>query len=55
MSVQRGDIVLAWFPFASGQGGKRRPCVIIQNDQDNTKIAGHHGFRGRENHERLNR
>jgi mRNA interferase MazF len=38
MSVQRGDL-LAWYPFASGQGGKRRPCVIVQNDQDNQKIA----------------
>ncbi len=39
MSVRRGDVVLAWFPFASGQGGKRRPCVIVQNDPDNQKIA----------------
>jgi mRNA interferase MazF len=39
MSVRRGDVVLAWFPFASGQGGKRRPCVIVQNDADNTKLA----------------
>jgi mRNA interferase MazF len=39
MSVRRGDVVLAWYPFASGQGGKRRPCVIVQNDQDNQKIA----------------
>jgi mRNA interferase MazF len=39
MSVRRGEVVLAWFPFASGQGGKRRPCVIVQNDEDNQKIA----------------
>jgi mRNA interferase MazF len=39
MSVRRGDVVLAWYPFASGQGGKRRPCVIAQNDEDNQKIA----------------
>ena len=39
MSVQRGDVVLAWYPFASGHGGKRRPCVIVQNDEDNSKIA----------------
>lgn len=39
MSIQRGDVVLAWYPFASGIGGKRRPCVIIQNDADNQKIA----------------
>lgn len=39
MSSKRGDVVLAWFPFASGQGAKRRPCLVIQNDQDNSKIA----------------
>jgi mRNA interferase MazF len=39
MSVARGDVVLAWFPFASGSGGKRRPCVVIQNDDDNRKLA----------------
>ena len=38
MTVSRGDVVLAWFPFASGTGGKRRPCVVIQNDEDNGKI-----------------
>ncbi len=30
---------MAWFPFASGTGGKRRPCLIIQNDEDNGKLA----------------
>ena len=39
MSIRRGDVVLAWFPFASAQGGKRRPCVIVQNDVDNQKLA----------------
>jgi mRNA-degrading endonuclease toxin of MazEF toxin-antitoxin module len=39
MSVSRGDVVLAWVPFASGAGGKRRPCVVVQNDEDNNKIA----------------
>src|SRR5688572_16632747 len=39
MSVRRGDVVLAWFPFASGTGGKRRPCVVVQNDADNQKIG----------------
>jgi mRNA interferase MazF len=39
MSVSRGDVVLAWVPFASGTGGKRRPCVVVQNDQDNGKLA----------------
>lgn len=31
--------MLAWYPFASGAGGKRRPCVVLQNDEDNQKIA----------------
>jgi mRNA interferase MazF len=39
MTLRRGDVVLAGFPFASGAGGKRRPCVIVQNDADNRKLA----------------
>lgn len=39
MNLLRGDVVLAWFPEASGSGGKRRPCVVIQNNEDNRKIA----------------
>jgi mRNA interferase MazF len=39
MTVRRGDVVLAWYPFASGTGGKRRPCLIVQNDSDNQKLA----------------
>jgi mRNA interferase MazF len=39
MTVRRGDVVLAWYPFASGSGGKRRPCLVIQNDGDNVKLT----------------
>jgi mRNA interferase MazF len=39
MSARRGDVVLAWFPFASGAGSKRRPCVVVQNDLDNAKLT----------------
>ena len=39
MNLRRGDVVLAWFPHASGSGGKRRPCVVIQNDEDNGKMT----------------
>jgi mRNA interferase MazF len=39
MTMKRGDVVLAWYPFASGAGGKRRPCVIVQNDEDNRKLG----------------
>ena len=39
MIIRRGDVVMAWYPFASGVGGKRRPCLIIQNDEDNQKLS----------------
>jgi len=26
------------FPFSSGSGGKRRPALIVQNDQDNSRL-----------------
>ena len=35
MNVRRGDIVLAFYPFASGSGTKKRPVLIVQNDRDN--------------------
>lgn len=38
MTIKRGDVVMAWFPFASGRGGKRRPCLIVQNDADNLRL-----------------
>ena len=38
MSVVRGEVVLAWYPFASGEGGKRRPCLVVQNDADNVRL-----------------
>src|SRR5262245_52236833 len=39
MNLRRGDVVLAWYPFTSGQGGKRRPCVIVQNAEDKKQLA----------------
>ena len=39
MKYKRDDVVLAWYPFASGSGAKRRPCVVVQNNDDNRKIA----------------
>ena len=39
MKYKRGDVVLAWSPLASGIGATRRPCVVVQNDDDNRKIA----------------
>jgi mRNA interferase MazF len=32
-------VVLAFYPFASGWGGKRRPGLIVQNDADNARMA----------------
>jgi mRNA interferase MazF len=37
--VNRGDVVLAFYPFASGSGGKRRPGLVVQNDPDNARMA----------------
>jgi mRNA interferase MazF len=39
MTVHRGDVVLAWYPFSSGTGGKRRPCLILQNDHGNARLT----------------
>jgi len=29
MKVQRGDVAMAYYPFASGTGGNRRPVLVI--------------------------
>jgi mRNA interferase MazF len=39
MTIKRGDVVLAWYPFSSGTGGKRRPCLVVQNDRDNARLT----------------
>jgi len=39
MTVRRGDIVLAPYPFASDTGTKKRPVLIVQNDRDNQRLA----------------
>lgn len=39
MPVNRGDVVLAYYPFASGTGGSRRPVLVVQNDRDNARMA----------------
>ena len=38
MTVNRGDVALAFYPFASGVGGSRRPVLIVQNDADNRRL-----------------
>lgn len=39
MNVQRGDVVLMDFPFASGATSKVRPALVIQNDRDNVRLV----------------
>jgi mRNA-degrading endonuclease toxin of MazEF toxin-antitoxin module len=38
MKYRRGEVVLAFYPVATGIGSSRRPCVVVQNDVDNQKI-----------------
>lgn len=38
MKVQRGDVLLAYYPFAIGTGGSRRPVLVVQNDHDNQRL-----------------
>lgn len=39
MKLQRGDIVLAIYPHASGTPSKRRPALVVQADFYNQKIG----------------
>ena len=39
MNVQRGDVVLLDYPYASGSGGKVRPALVVQNDRDNQRLT----------------
>jgi mRNA interferase MazF len=37
--MDRGDVVLADFPFQDVLGSKVRPAVVVQNDRDNQTLA----------------
>jgi mRNA interferase MazF len=37
--MQRGDVVLADFPFQDIPASKVRPAVVVQNDADNQVLA----------------
>lgn len=37
--MRRGDIVIVAFPFATGGGGKNRPAVVVQRDEDNRRLS----------------
>jgi mRNA interferase MazF len=39
MSYRRGQVVLAYYPFATGAGGSRRPVLVVQNDGDNLRMG----------------
>jgi mRNA interferase MazF len=36
--MKRGDVVLAYYPFAVGTGGSRRPALVVQSDTYNQQI-----------------
>jgi mRNA interferase MazF len=38
MIVNRGDVLLAFYPFSSGTGGSRRPVLVVQSDAYNGRI-----------------
>jgi mRNA interferase MazF len=38
MKVRRGDVIMAFYPFASEAQGKRRPALVVQNDVDNARL-----------------
>lgn len=35
--LRRGDVALAFYPFASGTGGSRRPVLVVQGDAYNRR------------------
>ena len=39
MNIRRGDVVILDWPFASGQGRKPRPALVVQNDLDNQRLV----------------
>jgi mRNA-degrading endonuclease toxin of MazEF toxin-antitoxin module len=38
MTIQRGDVLKARFPHASGGRGKKRPVVVVQADIYNQRL-----------------
>jgi mRNA-degrading endonuclease toxin of MazEF toxin-antitoxin module len=38
MNIQRGDVLKARFPHASGGRGKKRPVVVVQADTYNSRL-----------------
>ena len=44
MTARRGDVVLAWYTFASGVGGRWRPCLVVSAGRDGMRRTP--GWRG---------
>ncbi|HEY5314394.1 MAG TPA: type II toxin-antitoxin system PemK/MazF family toxin [Pirellulales bacterium] len=38
MPVDRGDVVLALFPFTDASGSKRRPALVVQCQRNNRRL-----------------
>jgi|SRR5712692_4246415 len=38
MKAKRGEVVLAYYPFASGAGSSRRPVLVVQSDSENARL-----------------
>ena len=36
--VRRGDVVIVYFPFLNGEGGKKRPALVVQSDLNNRRL-----------------
>ncbi len=39
MTLQRGEVVIVRFPFASGTGAKVRPALVVQNNRNNARLT----------------
>ena len=39
MRVSRGEVVLVDYPYSDRTGSKVRPCLVIQNDRSNQRLA----------------
>jgi mRNA-degrading endonuclease toxin of MazEF toxin-antitoxin module len=37
--MQREDVVIVAFPYATGGGGKNRPALVVQCDRDNQRLS----------------
>ena len=37
--IQRGNIVIVAFPYATGVGSKNRPALVVQCDRDNQRLS----------------